>query len=168
MRCPSCQKKAEPGWRFCPNCGGELHRDLFQEIDQEFEEIAKKLMGSFEIFQREPQQGVTMKIRKERNRPPKVSVTPLKKKTDGRADSMRAVEPRTVTKKFGNKLVAELDVPEVKDVQDVEINILENSIEVRAYGKNQLYFKILKIPSGTALTNQQLNSGKLVLEFQKV
>ncbi len=72
-------------------------------------------------------------------------------------------EPKTILKRFGDKIVYEIEMPEVKSLKDVLINHLENSIEIKAIGKSFLYFKT--IPINMPITNQELSEGKLILEL---
>lgn len=169
MQCSNCGRKAAEDWRVCPYCGTEFRRSFFEEMDREFEEVARTLMRSFDVFQR-PGRGVALRIHQEGGRPPEVSVAPIKrprKAKVGRPRPEKTVEPEAKTTSVGGKIVAELAVPEVRKPQDVEIHVLENSVEIRAYGKNVLYFKILKIPEGATVTNRRLEGGKLLLEIAK-
>ena len=72
-------------------------------------------------------------------------------------------EPKTNLKRFGDKIIYEIEMPEVKSLNDVLINILENSIEIKAIGKSFIYSKI--IPINMPIINQELSNGKLILEL---
>ncbi len=72
-------------------------------------------------------------------------------------------EPKTSLKRFGDKIIYEIEMPEVKSLNDVLINNLENSIEIKAIGKSFIYSKI--IPLNMPITNQELFQGKLILEL---
>lgn len=72
-------------------------------------------------------------------------------------------EPKTSLKRFGDKIIYEIEMPEVKSLNDVLINNLENSIEIKAIGKSWIYSKI--IPLNMPITNQELSKGKLILEL---
>ena len=72
-------------------------------------------------------------------------------------------EPKTSLKRLGDKIIYEIEMPEVKSLNDVLINNLENSIEIKAIGESAVYSKI--IPINMPITNQELSQGKLILEL---
>lgn len=74
------------------------------------------------------------------------------------------IEPQTSSvRRFSNRVIYEINLPEVKSVEDVAITKLENSIEVKAVGKTKSYFKI--IPVSLPVVGYELEEGKLVLEL---
>ena len=72
-------------------------------------------------------------------------------------------QPKSAIKRLANKLIYELDVPEIKSINDVDINKLENSTEIKAFGKDKTYIKV--IPLDLDLNKHTLKDGKLILEF---
>ena len=72
-------------------------------------------------------------------------------------------EPKTILKRIGDKIIYEIEMPEVKSLNDVLINNLENGIEIKAIGKSLIYSKT--IPINLPITNQELSQGKLILEL---
>ena len=74
-------------------------------------------------------------------------------------------DPKTNLRRFGDKIIYEIEMPETKSVKDVLINKLENSIEIKAIGKTKAYFKI--IPINMPIVNKTLFQGKLILELQE-
>ena len=72
-------------------------------------------------------------------------------------------EPKTILKRMGDKIIYEIEMPEVKSLNDVLINNLENGIEIKAIGESTIYSKT--IPINMPITNQTLSEGKLFLEL---
>jgi len=72
--------------------------------------------------------------------------------------------PKTKMKRFSNRLLYELTMPGVENINDVLINQLENSIEIKALGKNKVYSKIINI--NLPIIDYKLNKGNLILELQ--
>lgn len=72
-------------------------------------------------------------------------------------------EPKSNIKRMDNKINYEIDVPEVKSIQDVSIIKLENSLEVRAVGEKKAYVK--RIPIDLPLKKYSLLKGLLTLEM---
>ena len=73
-------------------------------------------------------------------------------------------EPSTNIKRFSDKIIYEIDVPGVKSIEDVSIVPLENSIEIKAIGKDKVYSKL--IPMNLPIINYKLEKAKLILELE--
>jgi len=99
----------------------------------------------------------------ENQKPKKIKQTISKEKAEKFAKLPRK-EPKTKMQRLAGKLVYELSVPGVKNIKDVLINQLENSIEVKALSKDKVYSKILNI--NLPIINLQLEKGSLILELQ--
>ena len=77
--------------------------------------------------------------------------------------SLPKEEPLTNIRRFSNKVIYEIDMPGVNSIKDVSVIRLENSIEIKAFSKNKVYFK--RIPINLPITNYGLSKGRLVLEL---
>lgn len=73
-------------------------------------------------------------------------------------------EPKTKMKRLGEKLIYELSVPGVENINDILISQLENSIEVKAISKTKVYSKNLNV--NLPILKYSLNNGNLILELQ--
>jgi len=73
-------------------------------------------------------------------------------------------EPKTTMKRLSGKLVYELAVPGVNNIQDIIINKLENSIEVKAISKNRIYSKNLNI--NLPILRYSLDNENIILELK--
>ena len=74
-------------------------------------------------------------------------------------------EPETSVKNIGGRIIAEVSLPGVKKSGDIEIRVLENSIEVRALAGNKAYFKILTKPPQTSVVRREFGKGILTIEL---
>lgn len=72
-------------------------------------------------------------------------------------------EAESKVRRLSGKVIYEIDLPGVKNVNDIIINQLENSIEIKAFSKDKAYFKFL--PVNLPLLNHKLSKGKLILEL---
>jgi RNA polymerase subunit RPABC4/transcription elongation factor Spt4 len=72
-------------------------------------------------------------------------------------------EPKTNIRRLANKVIYEIEMPEVKEIDDVSILKLENSIEIKAVGEKKAYKKI--IPINLPIINYDLSEGRLILEL---
>ncbi|NIO21415.1 MAG: hypothetical protein GTN76_11920 [Candidatus Aenigmarchaeota archaeon] len=74
-------------------------------------------------------------------------------------------EPKTSVKRIGERIVVEVELPDVRDEKDIEVKPLENSIEVKARAGDKAYFKILTKPPQTNVTSKHFKNGILYLEL---
>lgn len=82
-----------------------------------------------------------------------------------RYSKLPKAEPKTDVRRLSRKMLYELDMPDVGNINDIMISKLENSIEIRAVGKKFAYFKL--IPLKLELLNYDFENGKLILEFRE-
>lgn len=73
-------------------------------------------------------------------------------------------EPKTDIRRLSDKVIYELDMNGVKSLDDVSIIKLENSIEIKAIGKNKSYYKIIQID--LPIQSTKLSKNKLILELE--
>ena len=128
--------------------------------------------------------GISISISTSGNRPPEIKVTSFgnspelkdkeemkrKKKfvnvspSDPRKFSgLPKKEPETNIRRLSSKVVYEINIPGVKSLEDISIMQLENSIEIKALGKDKVFQKI--IPINLPIRDYNLSKGKLVLEL---
>ena len=73
-------------------------------------------------------------------------------------------EPESRVKRISGKVIYELSVPGVKTIDNVLINQLENSIEIKALSDNLVYLKNLKV--NLPILRCQLVDDNLIIEMQ--
>ncbi|OGJ22213.1 hypothetical protein A3K73_06460 [Candidatus Pacearchaeota archaeon RBG_13_36_9] len=99
--------------------------------------------------------------------PRRTSIKPALQKIDEEKVKKLAKLPReeatSKVRRLSGKVIYELDLPDVKDIKDIIVNQLENSIEVKAFAKDKAYFKFL--PVSLPLLKYQFGEGKLILEL---
>ncbi|MBI4181777.1 MAG: hypothetical protein HY520_02315 [Candidatus Aenigmarchaeota archaeon] len=74
------------------------------------------------------------------------------------------VEPRTEVRSEQGRVLVEMDLPHVKE-QDIRVEELESSVEVKAVAGDTGYFKILTKPERTRLAGWVFKNGTLRLEL---
>lgn len=72
-------------------------------------------------------------------------------------------EPKTSIRRLSDRIVYDIEMPEIKSKDNISIIPLENSIEIKAIGKSKTYYKVINI--GFPLLDYSLSKGKLILEF---
>ncbi len=163
-----------------------LLKNLNKQID-EFEDMKE------EKTMKKRKGGIGISIYTSGNKPPKIKVTSFgnlpqfKEKEKKIKESMKKTinlpqisskkfsglekkEPETNIRRLSNKIVYEIEMPEVKSIKDVSINQLESSIEIKALAtprgkkKRYVYYKI--IPVNLPIRKYNLSKEKLVLELE--
>lgn len=74
-------------------------------------------------------------------------------------------EPATEVKRVDSRVAVMMELPGVKDEQDIQIQDGEESVEVRAVAGDKGYFKILTKPEDSSLVEKRFENGKLHLVF---
>jgi hypothetical protein len=165
-----------------------LFRTLVKELDKQFKELDKEI-GKEKMKPNKLQRagGISISISSSGNQPPKVMVNSygnvpefkqkeqeikkqIKQPTNFSEENLKKLstlqktEPTTNIRRLSNRLIYEVDMPEVKSIKDISIIQLENSIEIKAIGKGKAYFKL--IPLGLPIKKQKFEKGKLLLELE--
>jgi HSP20 family molecular chaperone IbpA len=74
-------------------------------------------------------------------------------------------EPETKVQRVGDRILFHIKVPGVESLEDVEIQKLTESIEVRAYTEGKAYFTLLSIPRDIRILDTKLEYGILTIEM---
>jgi len=90
---------------------------------------------------------------------PKVSEETLKKSV-----KLPRKEAKTKLMRTAERVIYELNTPGIESLNNVLVNKLENSIEIKAYTDNAVYFKTLSIK--LPLMQYSIKDDKLVFEFK--
>ena len=72
-------------------------------------------------------------------------------------------EAESKVRRLSGKVIYEIELPGVKNIKDIIINELENSIEIKAYAEDKAYFKFL--PVALPLLRHRFSKEKLFLEL---
>ncbi len=182
-RCRSCDIKVKSEWLFCPNCGLDMKeiksKDMFQEISKEFKQIDKMLEMKVPQFMLKPQlksKGISITITSDNVSPPKIDVQSYgshqRHQHEHRHEEKNirvpktTEEPETKIQKVRNKEIITLNLPDVKNLEDIEMKQLSQSIEIKAFAGDKAYFKLIPIPSN-AMVNNEFKDGVLKIEVVK-
>ncbi len=167
-----------------------IFNSLVKSLEKEFQQLDKEL-GREKIKQQKPEKnfhsgGISISISSFGNKPPKIKVKSFGniqksqqqeqqvkkqiKKIELPESKLKKLsklpkkEPSTNIRRLSNKIIYEINMPGVKSIRDISIIPLENSIEVKAIGKDKAYFKL--IPLNFPIISQKLEKGKLILELE--
>jgi hypothetical protein len=113
------------------------------------------MVNGKEIF---PQKKEEQKAPKKIN--PKINKEKLKK-----LSKLPKEEPASRIRRLSGRILYELSVPGVNDMNNILINQLENSIEIKAIADNKVYSKTLNI--NLPILGYRLSQGNLTIELQQ-
>jgi len=164
MKCIYCNNKLERKWNFCPKCGRRVEKriGLFDLVNKIFSNEYEPKRAHEIVINLSPSQTDSVFSTKVNDKPYKKRMKFLKKKKFSGA----VAEPDAEIKNFGNKIIATLEIPGIESVHDIQINRIYNSSEIRAFGKDKNYFKILNIPKEYRLIKKKLKKDNLELHFK--
>jgi hypothetical protein len=179
MRCKNCGKDIDNMLGFCPYCGY-----FSGELEDSFMNIARMLGGKAVIKQDGDSFIVILDFQGTRQA---FRITPidLEEISPSLAPSLepvppppssppeprkrvfnKTVEPETETNDVQDKLYIRVDLPGIPE-EDIEVDELENSIEVRAYKGKTRYFKLIPIPETYQMISKEVLSGKVIITLKK-
>jgi hypothetical protein len=166
-----------------------LFSSLLKQIDSQFKQLDKEIGKEFkEEKERKPiiSRGISISISTSNNKKPEIKVSgfgpgygklipiepmkTIKTKPSITEEEARKLsklpreEASTSVRRLSNKLIYEINLPNINSIKDVIINKLENSIEIKAFSKDKVYFKLL--PVKLPLLNYKLEKEKLILELK--
>jgi len=136
--------------------------NAFKMLEKEMKNMEKDSGANFRLMIN----GKEIQIGQQKK--PKATIRKIPKREFGKEQlkkisELPKKEPKTNLKRIGDKIIYEIEMPEVKSMNDVLINNLENGIEIKAIGESAVYSKT--IPINMPITNQTLSEGKLFLEL---
>jgi len=152
--------------RLLGNAMKMLENEMQKEIKKERKEPANKT--NFQLFingKRINLENNPNLIQKKKPEKPteKVPLNSFSKEKSKKFSSLSKKEPLTKVRRLSNKVIYEIDIPGVKLLKDISLIKFENSIEIKALGKNKAYYKL--IPINLPIINYNLEESKLILEL---
>ena len=181
--CPSCGESIE--YR-------RPYRDISEDIEQEFEKIDKMFGPIFVRFPKLDMEspfkrgGISITIRSGTGKRPKVHVktSGQYKKLEPRIRRRLGVggveevkeekrkiripkiteEPETKIEKRGNEEMITIKLPDVKNLDNIEIRKLGQSIEIKAFAGDKAYFKLIPIRPNAQISDRSFKNGVLKIQ----
>lgn len=158
---------------------------VFDEIDREFREI-ERMFRRFTIPPPGERHGggVSIKISSEPGKEPRVEVRTFgdfkekepeilrrfglrKRAKRERAPPRVTEEAETRMERRGNRVIYRIKVPGVKSEEDVDVQRLGESIEVRAYARDKAYFTLFSVPRHARIAATRLEGDEFIIEMME-
>jgi len=183
-KCRVCGEKVEESWDYCPFCGSYIGIEKEFEPFKYFEKMFEESFEMFnKIFEEKPRfsRGISIIIRSEGGENPKIYVRtkgiPVKeekvkvpieeveseeKEIEEKAKEVKITEePSFKILNENGKKVIEVNLPEVKSLDDIKIKKLSQSIEIRAFSGEKAFFNLIPIESNEKIVKKEFKDGKL-------
>lgn len=166
-------KNDSVGENFMPSFlgGGMFNKmvgSMMKMLEKEMKKDVKKInspnsnfrlmINGKEIPLNQPQQ---KQIKKETKQIPLKQFT---KEQSKKFSELAKLEPKTNIRRLSDKVIYEIEMPGINSTENISIIRLENSIEIKAIGKNKAYFKA--IPISMPIISYDIEKGKLILELE--
>ena len=191
VNCDNCSKDIERKWSFCPYCGAHVPKSKLKNMfsvgvedlfDKMFRDIHEQMFDSFSRQQKDYKakfdapnvKGIWINISSDQTGVPRINVSemgaPEKKYQHvhhhhaARPAPKETIEPKAEIKKLPGKQFIDIELPGV-NLQDVDVVEGEESVEIRAYKGDKMYFKILQIEPQQTIQSKDFKNGKLHLEI---
>ena len=171
------------------------YRSIFEEIEKEFRRIDKLFSQDFfkipEFREKPGMSGISIVIKSGTGMKPKIYVKTygdykkiepeirkrIAKEVGGLEEAeeeyekVREIpkvteEPKAEVRDLGNKIEIEVELPDVKSEKDIDVKVLEQSVEIRAFAKDKAYFKLLPIRPNGRLSYKKFENGKLKIGIE--
>lgn len=169
-KCNYCKYELNKEWKYCPNCGKEIKslkdylnigmEDVFNKIINDFGTLFGNIINS---------QMPKLEIKVEKI-PQNKEYVPEKREENNENNTLREVsriiDPKMIIRNKNETTIIELIMPEVESLDDIDIKEFKESIEVKAYFEDSMYFKIISIPEDKVMEDIVLENGILKLVFE--
>ena len=169
MNCTSCDQIIENRWTYCPSCGSKNKTKLVEGMVLEdiFSNIANDLKEVF-LTKQSTKQGkihITIENINIPQHQKKLNAPNLNEKINHKIPKT-IIEPETkIIENRTGIFKIKIALPKITSQKQINLDIFEESFEIRANAKNKMFFKIIKIPANLKLKTKILKSEQLTLTF---
>jgi hypothetical protein len=191
-KCKKCNADIDEKWSFCPKCGAAVTRAVaipfrininnndfedFGDFDEIFEQTFKEVDKMFKSFGFPGELNLTIRTE---GKPAVKKQIPLKKtehaliKTEQQKQPSleqrhikQVEEPETKMERSPSGLNIELQLPGVGAIKNVSIKKLEESIEIKAYAGDKMYFKVIPISPDADISEKKFANDVLTIKIKK-
>ena len=170
LSCTQCQSALKQTWSYCPSCGETIQErrndiletffsEVYRQLEQEEASLQKEKALTRECIARckeglQTQQVVRGKLQ-----------TKQEVLQQAENQNKELVEnPKIKVRRLSDMIVYTLAMPGLTRKKDVQINQLDQTIEIKAYAKDKVYFKVLNI--SLPLLQYKVNQNQLVVKFK--
>lgn len=163
-----------------------LFESLLKQIDNQFQSLDEEFGKDLEKQKKNPfARGISINISSGSNQAPRIQVqgfgpgfnnikvqeakempalkNGISNEIARKASKLPRKEAETKVRRLSNRVIYELHIPGVSSLENVFINKLENSIEIKAFSKDKVFVKLL--PVKLPIMKYNIEDEKLILEL---
>lgn len=86
------------------------------------------------------------------------------KETLKKFTNLPRIQPKTNVRRLSDRIIYEIKMPGVKSIKDISIVKFENSIEIKAIGKSESYYKVIQVR--LPMIDYYISKENLILELE--
>jgi HSP20 family molecular chaperone IbpA len=185
--CPACGVKTNKGQNFCANCGANL-RDYKGDFKSQLEKMIKDLLENnaealMEMAEKmASEKGLFFSVELRDGKPiiksgnieefeeliKDAPVPPFIKEMIMQKEGMEFKEAKVNVRETGGCKEFEVYMPEVKSIQDIEINKRKNTLEVTGKSNRIIYFAHVMLEDGDFVAGKEFRNGTLKIEVRNL
>lgn len=76
-------------------------------------------------------------------------------------------EPKSEVRTEGSALILKVRLPGVKSKSDISLRTMRDSIEIRAYAGDKMYFKLFSMPAKSKIASTKLEGEEFEVEVRR-
>lgn len=162
--CPNCKAQVEKDWNFCPQCG------ILLNVYEDGEVSGLNDLKTLNIMDTLKTGGISIYVNSYNSEKPEIRVSAfgdfkkyepeLKRRMGVYNETPKKIpaaieEPESVLKRNRNRITIKVRMPGMAE-KDIKVNTYENSIEVRGYAVNKLYYTSFEVPKNSEIVSKNL------------
>lgn len=166
MNCNNCEKTIKNLWNYCPSCGTKTNSQIVEGMTLEdvFLNITKDLKTIFLNTKSLKQKNIQIAIKNPNNKQ-LIKTNKTRPKTTHKIPKNILEPETTILENRAGKFRVKIHLPTIISQKNIELEFFDESCELKAYAKNKMYFKIIKIPFNLQLKTKTLKSENITLTF---
>lgn len=187
-RCGSSQKEndEEQGFGVIGDIFGQMEKQMQQQMQDMDRLFGETVFAKPKVVMPRGGSGISISINNSQGGAPKVTVHtfgnarklepqvrqqlkvgPAAARVEKEDIPRITEEPETEVRTEGKGMVYMINLPDVRKAQDIQVNRLPNSIEVRAKAGGKMYFKLFEAPPNLSIAEKNFSNGKLTLVLKQ-
>ena len=162
--CPNCKTGVKGEWNFCPECG------IMLRVYEDGEVIGLNDLTVLNTIDIPKTGGISIYVNSNEPGTPEIRVSAfgdfkkyepelkrIMRTYEGQSKKIPAVieEPESVLKRKKNRITIRVRMPEVGE-KDIVVSKYENSVEVKGYTGNKLYYTSFEVPNNSEIMSKKL------------
>lgn len=171
--CPNCKTEVKKDWNFCPQCGVMVNTYKSGEKIAAVNDLA-----TLNIMETPKKGGISIYVNSYDSEKPEVRVSAfgdfkkyeseLKRRMgvlngkDSKKNPDIIKEPESVLKREKGRITVKVRFPELKE-EDIKVRKYENSIEIKGYAGNKLYYSSFEVPNNSKIVRKNFSNGIFTL-----